>query len=312
MQDPQIAKESLLPEQIGSRGGGPALGAYGKTTIVECSWESSPSSPSSTFKSVVPQSSTFQSFRNVRFSISINGQNSTQKAKTSLTVLKLMDDILPNNTFIQIHHQFELPLGAGFGSSGSGALGIAFGLNQIFQLNLTPLEAAKFAHIAEVENHTGLGTVAGQFVGGLSIVCEPGFPFITRQIPVPKDLFICIASWGEISTKEVLTDPEYRQLIYKQGKKAMVQMQTDWTLANYMSVCRKFLADTEMIRRFELPQIGQLLDQLNLNTEYGASLNMLGKSVFCFCKAEEKPVVEKLMTQFSPKFGPKFVYVSEH
>ncbi|MHA1672889.1 MAG: GHMP family kinase ATP-binding protein [Promethearchaeota archaeon] len=330
MQNPQIAKESLSPEQIGSRGGGPALTVYGKTTIVHHSWETSQSiqptnsresQGSKGFKgsketrksnSTLHNSSTFQSFHNVRFSISINGQDATQSAKTSLTVLKLMDDLLPEKTLIHIHHHFELPLGAGYGSSGAGSLGIAFGLNYLFKLNLTSIEAAKFAHIAEVENHTGLGTVAGQFMGGLSIVNEPGYPFITRQIPVPKDLLICIASWGGISTKQILTDPEYRQLIYRQGKKAMIQMQTDWSLENYLAVCRKFLANTDMLNGFELPQIKLLLDQLNQNTTYGASLNMLGKSVFCFCTSEEKPIVEQLMKQFSPTFGPKFVSVSEH
>ncbi len=318
MQNPQITKESLSPEQIGSRGGGPALTVYGKTTIEQHPWDKSQSiytanpRESGESSSTLHNSSTFHSFHNVRFSISINGQNATKSAKTSLTVLKLMDSLLPKNSLIHIQHHFDLPLGAGYGSSGAGALGIAFGLNNLFQLNLTPLEAAKFAHIADVENHTGLGTVAGQFMGGLTIVCEPGFPFITHQISVPKDLLICIASWGGISTKQILTDPEYRQLIYRQGKKAMVQMQTDWSLENYLAVCRKFLADTDMLSGFELPQIKMLLEQLNQKTSYGASLNMLGKSVFCFCTTGEKSIVEQLMGQFSPTFGPKFISVSEH
>ena len=70
---------------------------------------------------------------------------------------------------IIIKHTFDLPIGAGYGSSGAGALGIALGLNKILDLGLEDLEAAKYAHIAEVENHTGLGTAGGQFIGGFTL-----------------------------------------------------------------------------------------------------------------------------------------------
>ena len=117
-----------------------------------------------------------------------------------------MESHLPSVYSIIICHSFELPQGSGYGSSGAGALGITFGLNKLFALDLSPELLGKYAHVAEVMNHTGLGTVGGQFVGGLSISMKPGFPFAMHKIKIPDNIHIVVGSFGPISTKKILTD----------------------------------------------------------------------------------------------------------
>ncbi len=324
MQDPDKSPNIILPLKIGSRGGGPALTAYGITLIrneatIKDQMNSNTNFPeqNSDFSSInfpfakLTANSSSSQEKCLYFRIMINQQDYSHRAVTSITVLKLMLSFLPPTARISIIHKFDLPLGAGYGSSGAGALGIALGLNELFQLGLTPLEAAQYAHIAEVQNHTGLGTVAGQFIGGLALVLEPGYPFQMQKILVPDNIYVGLASWGPISTKYILTDPSYKRLIFEKGRQAMEQMHKEWSLENYMKVCRDFLQNTQLLEKLHLPIIANVINELNQATQLGASLNQLGKSVFCFCTTEEKEDVAAIMGKYHPSFGPKFVQVSE-
>lgn len=303
MQDPSKVPQPTSLLRVGSRGGGPALTAYGKTSIEIASPVSLKNEKES------PQ---WRSLNHFHFQITINEQDCTHMAATSVSVLELMEKFIPENIFLRISHEFSLPLGAGFGSSGAGALGVALGISKLFDLSLSPLDVAQYAHIAEVFNHTGLGTVAGQFYGGLSIVCEPGYPFKVHKISIPLGIYVGVASWGPISTKQILTNPEYRQLIFQEGKKAMEKMRQDWSLKNYMQVCSQFLHDTDMLNKFHLPEIQELIKKLQAATEYGASLNQLGKSVFCVCTQDEIENVTNIFHAFSPSFGPIFLRIEDN
>ena len=239
----------------------------------------------------------------------INGKDNTSKAKTSCSVVNHMAHLLPKNINLLIDHYFDLPLGAGFGSSGAGALGISYGLNALFQLDLTPLEAAKFAHIAEVENNTGLGTVGGQFVGGLSIMTEPGYPFQYKKIQIPENFEIVLGSWGSINTKSILTNPTYKQLIHQVGKKAMKKMNERFSLENFMNVCKYFVEETDFLERLNLPILKNLIESLEKLQIIGASMTQLGKSVFCVCEKQISPQVVEVFNHFNPTFGTKIVKI---
>ena len=55
------------------------------------------------------------------------------------------------NFEIIVKHHVEVPIGAGFGTSGAGALSLALALNDVFGLGMSRMEAAQMAHVAEVE-----------------------------------------------------------------------------------------------------------------------------------------------------------------
>jgi len=281
MMDPSLSSDQLDPINIGSRGGGPALNAYGKTHISLLSSESdSPSFPSSTYQ------------------IFINGIEKTGDAHTSSTVIDLMHPLLPKSVKFIVKHQFDLPLGAGYGSSGAGALGLALGLNRLFDLGLSQLQAAKYAHMADVMNHTGLGTVGGQFVGGLSITMEPGYPFQMHQVAIPPETVIVIGSFGAISTKQILTDPVYRRLIHRVGKEAMALMSKSYSLENFVNVCDHFLNQTQLIQRLKLSKVEQLVNLLHNQPIIGAGMNQLGESVYCFSHQQHISKILSVFDQF--------------
>ena len=49
---------------------------------------------------------------------------------------------------IRVVHNIETPQGSGFGSSGSGALSLAFALNRLYGDPLSAIEASRIAHTA--------------------------------------------------------------------------------------------------------------------------------------------------------------------
>ncbi|MEM3755191.1 MAG: GHMP kinase, partial [Candidatus Bathyarchaeia archaeon] len=61
---------------------------------------------------------------------------------------------------ITIKHDIGVPIGAGFGTSGAGALTTCLALSKAFGLNLSINDLGMIAHRAEIECKTGLGTVA--------------------------------------------------------------------------------------------------------------------------------------------------------
>lgn len=297
MQDPSNPHNYRNSEdfvKIGSRGGGPALNAFGKTVIIRKKISGTP-----------------QSFDKIQYSVFIDGKNCTLKAKTSRSAVKLMNPYLNCMYSFDIYHTFDLPQGSGYGSSGAGALGITFGLNKLFNLGLSDLYLGKCAHIAEVMNHTGLGTVGGQFIGGLSISLEPGFPFNMQKITIPPDIRIVVGSFGPISTKQILTDLNYKRLIHVKGKRAMRRMRADFSLMNYMSVCKKFLKETQLLERLDLFELKSLIAALNNISQFGASMNMLGKSVFCICHKEEVEDVEEEFLHFKSLKALQILKISD-
>ncbi|MCX9088119.1 MAG: pantothenate kinase, partial [Candidatus Methanoperedens sp.] len=86
---------------------------------------------------------------------------------------------------VLVDTKLDIPIGAGFGASGAGALSAALSLNEALSLDLTFKEVAGAAHCAEVTNMTGLGDVTGMTFGGMVIRKKAGAPFrgIIDKIP---------------------------------------------------------------------------------------------------------------------------------
>ena len=191
------------PENIGSRGAGFNLSAVGRTTIqVE--------------DSVKPD--------NQEINIFINNEIVDEKAETTYFIYEYIKKILKRPVKISIFHNFDLPVGCGYGASGSGALGTIYGLNNALSLNLSNIEKGRIAHIAEVVKRTGLGTVCGQLRGGLCILREPGYPCVSESIKVSRNLKIICGSFGMIHTKSILTDPVLNLKIKKAGRRAQAKL----------------------------------------------------------------------------------------
>ncbi|MDI6889089.1 MAG: pantoate kinase [Methanocellales archaeon] len=177
---------------------------------------------------------------------------------------------------VEVRSKIDVPIGCGFGASGAGALSTALALNEALSLNLTYERAAKVAHIAEVENKTGLGDVIAQSTGGMIIRKEPGAPGvgIVERIPV-GDVKIDYVVFGEIVTRDVLEDADVRREINKAGKDALKKLLCKPTFNEFIRLSRKFAIETGLLS-------SKAADVIEAVESAGgmASMAMLGDVVF--------------------------------
>jgi len=201
------------------------------------------------------------------------------------------------NHKIVVEHQVDMPIGAGFGTSGAAALSLALALNEAFKLGITKMEAAQIAHGAEVECKTGLGTVIAETFGGIEIRTKPGAPGIgeIRHIPAEKDMVVTCLSFGPLSTRKFLTDEAVRKRINEFGGKLLDRLVEEPSVANFMKFSRQFAEHVGLIS-------DKLRSVLKATDEAGfvCSMPMFGESIFTIIKKDALPELLKIFDEHNP------------
>ncbi len=268
------------PEKIGSRGAGFNVSGVGETVI---SYEK------------------LEKEEESRCTICINEEKLDKEAETTYFIFDYIRKLIDYPINVKIEHFFDLPVGCGYGASGSGALGTIFGLNKLLNLNLTNLESGRIAHIAEVVNKTGLGTVCGQLGRGLSVLKEPGYPCNHERLKSPNDLLVICGSFGKIQTKSILSDENLSSNIKQAGKLALRALFSELNYRNFVKVSFQFVEDTQIMNVLNLKKVSDLLNDLWKLDIIGASMNQLGRSVYVFCKKGKEKDVFDIYNTYKPE-----------
>jgi pantoate kinase len=173
--------------------------------------------------------------------VKING--AVTDAPTTLTAIKLLT---PKPVLVET--TLNIPVGAGFGASGAGALSAVIALNEALSMDLTLKDMARAAHVAEVTNRTGLGDVTGMTFGGVVVRKKAGAPFLGIIDKIPcRDTTISWVSFGEIHTKSVLSDDLKKKNINKAGKYRLKELLKKPTLENFFLQSAAFSKDIELM-----------------------------------------------------------------
>lgn len=102
---------------------------------------------------------------------------------------------------VRVEIESQLPLGFGFGISAASALSCALVLNKLFSLGKEKKELVEIAHVAEIKNRTGLGSVGTQATGGFLFKTFPGLPVKAQKYPfIGKKLYVIIIEKLETPT----------------------------------------------------------------------------------------------------------------
>ena len=255
----QICDHPSDPLMVGSRGAGVSI-THGVTTRVQ-----------------------IKKAAKTSFRIKIN-DGVVNSAPVSEHVLNAFLPLVEGSYDILVEHNVEIPIGCGFGSSGAGALSLAFALNEVFNLGLSRLEAAQIAHVAEVKCKTGLGTVIAETFGGLEIRVKPGAPGVgeIKSIPVNEELVVACLSYDPVSTKKILTDHVFRQRINEFGGKLIDELVKHPTVSNFMEFSREFAEHLGLISG-RVRKVLQEMDSAGL----ACSMAMLGESVFSIINRDQ-------------------------
>ena len=95
---------------------------------------------------------------------------------------------------------------------GAASLATAYALNALLGLGKSEEELAMTAHVAEVENRTGLGDVCAQYHGGCLVKLKIGYPLAAERLPIPEQP-IYYRYFSSIQTKTILENTERRERI---------------------------------------------------------------------------------------------------
>ncbi len=185
-------------------------------------------------------------------------------------------------TAAQVHIDIESPLAlsGGFGLSGAAALAAAYALDALLELGKPAQELAMAAHVAEVENLTGLGDVCAQYRGGCLVKLQPGFPLHAQPLPVPEQP-VYYRYFSPIRTPEVIGDPKKRARINQAAAVALGLLESMVKAAEVdfdscIGLARQFAQSSGLLLDREVQETIARIEAAG----GAASMIMLGNAVF--------------------------------
>ena len=171
-------------------------------------------------------------------------------------------------------------MSGGFGLSGASSLATAFAINELLGLGRSENALGMVAHVAEVENLTGLGDVAGQFNGGCLVKLVRGDPLAAVSLPVPEQV-VHYRYFSPIDTKSVIGNPEQRQRINKAADAALgaltrLKDRGESEFARYVSIAKEFSVQSGLLLDDDVKSAIRECEEIGGT----ASMIMLGNAVF--------------------------------
>ena len=200
------------------------------------------------------------------------------------TVCAVVERLIQNTgvSGVKVDLASPLPLGCGFGLSGAAALATTYALNERLHLRKETESLAMVAHVAEVENRTGLGDVCSQYHGGCLVKLQEGAPLVADRLPIAEQP-IYYRYFGPIQTSEVLGNREQTLRINRAADVALNALRV---LTHAKPNTELFNACFAVSKRFSV-ESGLLSDARVIDTiaqieaaDGVASMIMLGNGVF--------------------------------
>ncbi len=194
--------------------------------------------------------------------------------------LKLAQTNYEGNFGVSIHHEFEIPLSAGYGASASGALSCSFALNDLLKLSLTEQEIYQIAHTAEIIESGGLGDVLALFKGGWEYRTLEGAPFIGKAENILSNQFkVATLSFGEMNTKSIIKNINWKEKINSVGNLFIQEIINEPTIRNFGLASKQFAVSSMLAT----PNVIEFMNQYD-NENLIISQIMLGDGIFILYK----------------------------
>ena len=232
-----------------------------------------------------------------RTSVSVHINNERAPwAKTTLTAVENLLGMVHEPLEVTVVHSCQVPIGAGYGASGAGALGATLALSKALGLRLPRERFVSIAHVAEVTCRTGLGDVGAQALGGLVIGLEPGAPPHGRwgQIRLPKDVKVVCGTFAGLPTAKLLREERFRERSKRLGSLAMKKLLKKPTPKNFMRVSREFAEALGLLD----DELRALIETVSKAGAIGVSQVMLGRAAFALVNEKKLKQVGHAFLEF--------------
>ncbi|MEM1508385.1 MAG: hypothetical protein QXY49_03610 [Thermofilaceae archaeon] len=181
------------------------------------------------------------------------------------------------NYRVTVKQYVKVPIGGGLGTSGACALAMAIALGKALNVKMSYYELAREAHVAEIEEGTGLGTISGLVVGGVVVVREPGAPGFDKvdRILVDPGLKVVIGFFSSIDKRVALSKTNINK-VNELGQKLVSKLVDNPTLENFINCCRIFTEQAGFVTE----RVRDAIIKAERTGAIGASQAMIGETVF--------------------------------
>ncbi len=225
----------------------------------------------------------------------------TPNAYTTRTAIELVLKELEHTYNVIIKHQIEVPMSAGYGTSGAGALSSVMALNDALELELSKYEVGTIAHIAEVKCQTGLGSVSGILNGGIVLILIPGVEglFNIERIPMDPNFSgkVVTALVSPIKTRGVIRSYEKLRKINEYGEISLKLIRENPTIENFFKSCKDFAINSGLMSVL----IKKMTDVTVENGALGATQNMIGDAMHAIVEPDFVTNVVKALGNYVNK-----------
>ncbi len=233
-----------------------------------------------------------------RISVRINGKPAPE-ARTSMYVVLQLLETSREKYEVQIEHVVEIPIGAGYGASAAGALSAALAFSEAADLGVSVNQLGRVAHVAEIVNGTGLGTVPPLLTGGFVITRKSGAPgvAVVDRLAVSRDLRVVSACFGPISTKTVLRSRRIRTKVNVLANRTFRSIDANLRPDNFMKASLAFAHGLDLMSR----ETSRLIELMNNSGAIGATQNMVGQAAHAIAEKDAAKAILAAVEKEFPK-----------
>lgn len=230
----------------------------------------------------------------------INGESDSKLSSITYKTIDLIKERFTIvNEKITINHEFQIPVGSGFGVSAACALGASLGIVKALKLPLTYNRAASIAHLAEIEMKSGLGDVIAEITGGLVLRLKegaPGYGRTDRILPGRSrgvdEYYIISKTLGEIETSTIIEDPYWQKKINQTGETLLGELLEKPDIHNFFKLSQRFAEKTSLMNS-QLKEVVDILEEETL----GASMAMLGNTAFALSETPDTSLDDAIISK---------------
>lgn len=230
----------------------------------------------------------------------INGESDSKLSSITYKTIDLIKERFTIvNEKITINHEFQIPVGSGFGVSAACALGTSLGIVNALKLPLTYNRAASIAHLAEIEMKSGLGDVIAEITGGLVLRLKegaPGYGRTDRILPGRSrgvdEYYIISKTLGEIETSTIIEDHYWQKKINQTGENLLGELLEKPDIHNFFKLSRRFAEKTSLMNS-QLKEVVDILEEETL----GASMAMLGNTAFALSETPDTSLDDAIISK---------------
>lgn len=177
---------------------------------------------------------------------------------------------------LTIRFTSSLPLGYGFGLSGAGALSSLFSVNKLLHLNIPSQKLIQYAHISEIKNGTGLGTVGTESTGGFLVKTSAGNNFNYYSLPFAgKKLYVIIID--KLKSPDILNNARKLEKIESAGTQALNRIRnlTNPTLEEIIDISYEFVTEGCLLKD---KRVNEMIEKIRQKNGH-ATMGILGNIV---------------------------------